>query len=235
MKLVLLPGMDGTGDLFDPVLSNLPEEIEPIVVTYPGSEPLDYEDLVEIAREAIPAEEPYAILGESFSGPIAVSLAAGAGTNLVALFLCCTFVRNPSIALAAMRPILPLIPMRNFLADTAANFLLGARSIELKESVVESLDKVHPRVLRKRIREVLDVDVSQSLGRVTVPIQYLQASRDWIVSIRSAQLICSIAPATEIYRIDGPHLLLQSQPEQAARAISGFLARLAVTEQKCQV
>ena len=195
--------MDGTGDLFDPLLSALPEEIEPTVVSYPGSESLGYEELVGIAREAIPADEPYAILGESFSGPIAVSLAADAGPNLVALFLCCTFIRNPSKVLAAMRPILPLIPMRNFLADSAAKYLLGARSVELKDLVEESLHKVLPQVLRQRIREVLDVDVSQSLERVTVPIQYLQASRDWIVSIRSAQLICTIVPSTEVYRVDG--------------------------------
>ena len=125
MKLVLLPGMDGTGDLFDPLLSALPEEIEPTVVSYPGSESLGYEELVGIAREAIPADEPYAILGESFSGPIAVSLAADAGTNLVALFLCCTFIRNPSKALAAMRPILPLIPCETFLQTPLQNTYWG--------------------------------------------------------------------------------------------------------------
>ncbi len=230
MKLLLLPGMDGTGILFDPLLAALSEEIEPIVVTYPGSELLGYEDLTELARESVPAHEPYAILGESFSGPIAVSLAADAGTNLVALFLCCTFVRNPITKLAALRPILPLIPMRNFVANSVANYLLGARSTELKDSVMESLYKTRPWVLRERIKEVLDVDVSQTLERVTVPIQYLQATRDRIVSIRSARLICSIAPRTEVCRIDSPHLLLQSEPEQAANAISGFLARLAAIE-----
>jgi hypothetical protein len=74
--LVLLPGLDGTGDLFQPLLSRLDRSIEPVVVRYPLAEPLGYEALTSIARRALPTTGPYVILGESFSGPIAVQLAA---------------------------------------------------------------------------------------------------------------------------------------------------------------
>ena len=35
--LVLLPGMDGTGDLFAPLLSALPPALRTIVVRYPAT------------------------------------------------------------------------------------------------------------------------------------------------------------------------------------------------------
>lgn len=78
VSLILLPGMDGTGQLFEPFISALAGEFEVKVVTYPASQPLGYTELEAVARKAIPKEGPYVILGESFSGPIAVSLGASA-------------------------------------------------------------------------------------------------------------------------------------------------------------
>jgi len=35
MKIVLLPGLDGTGNLFNPLLKAIPQNSEVIVVSYP--------------------------------------------------------------------------------------------------------------------------------------------------------------------------------------------------------
>ncbi|MGH3626194.1 MAG: hypothetical protein ACRDRL_01935, partial [Sciscionella sp.] len=67
--------MDGTGDLFAPLIDALGDNIPCSVVRYPD-ESLDYAGHEAIARAALPANGPYVILGESFSGPIAVSIAA---------------------------------------------------------------------------------------------------------------------------------------------------------------
>jgi pimeloyl-ACP methyl ester carboxylesterase len=75
--LVLLPGMDGTGDLFAPLVAALGPHMRTVIVRYPD-EPLDYASDEEIARAALPIGHPFILLGESFSGPIAVSIAASA-------------------------------------------------------------------------------------------------------------------------------------------------------------
>lgn len=49
-RLVLLPGMDGTGTLFEPLLDVLAAEWEPIVVRYPPDEALGYDALLEVVR-----------------------------------------------------------------------------------------------------------------------------------------------------------------------------------------
>jgi len=68
--VVLLPGLDGTGEMFTPLVGALGPDIRSIVVRYPDA-PLDYAGYQAIARAALPAQEPYILLGESFSGPIA--------------------------------------------------------------------------------------------------------------------------------------------------------------------
>lgn len=72
--LVLLPGMDGTGCLFAPITAALGEDVESMVVRYPDEE-LDYSAHEAIARAALPLERPHVLLGESFSGSIAISIA----------------------------------------------------------------------------------------------------------------------------------------------------------------
>ncbi len=93
--LVLLPGMDGTGVLFAPLLGELDPRISPWVVPYPADEPLSYDELLPLVRRALPSGEPFFLLAESFSGPLAIKLASEAPGNVRALVLVSTFIKNP--------------------------------------------------------------------------------------------------------------------------------------------
>ena len=102
--LVLLPGLDGTGDLFAPVVDALGPNVPTQIVRYPLSHASDYPTCEAVARGALPTDCPYVLLGESFSGPIAVSIAAAAPPGLRGLILCSTFVCNPQPCLRPLRP-----------------------------------------------------------------------------------------------------------------------------------
>src|ERR1700722_15702641 len=93
--LVLLPGLDGSGVMFRPLLSYLPKEILSIVVSYPPGEVRSYDELLPLVLAAIPADFPVILLGESFSGPLAIMAAAKYPPGLIGVVLCATFVRNP--------------------------------------------------------------------------------------------------------------------------------------------
>ena len=93
--LLLLPGLDGSGVMFRPLLSHLPKEIRPIVVSYPPGEMLSYDELLPRVLAAIPDDLPFVLLGESFSGPLAIMAAAKCPPGLIGMILCATFVRNP--------------------------------------------------------------------------------------------------------------------------------------------
>lgn len=226
MKLVLLPGLNGTSELFGPIVSALPQPIDPVLVSYPMTEKLGYEALTEIARRALPKDEPFALLGESFSGPIAATLASECDSNLRALIFSCSFVRNPSKTLSLLRSIVPLLPIHGALPRAARNLLLGNNSAEVRELVATSLSKVTTEVIRGRLQEVLAVDVTTSLQKVAAPILYLRASDDRMVKRRSGDYIQQIMPSTRIIEIGGSHLLLQSEPGKCAATISEFLEEI---------
>ena len=48
LHLVLLPGMDGTGELFGPLTRALPDDVAVTIVRFPSDELLSYEELLGI-------------------------------------------------------------------------------------------------------------------------------------------------------------------------------------------
>jgi hypothetical protein len=50
IALALLPGMDGTGELFAGLVGKLDSEVKTIVVSYPADSARDYVELERIAR-----------------------------------------------------------------------------------------------------------------------------------------------------------------------------------------
>src|SRR5262245_17031078 len=97
MHLLLLPGGDGTGKLFDPLLHALAgqDSLTPVVVAYPPDRACGYGDLLPLVEQNVPAGADFLVLGESFSGPLALLLAARRPPGLRGVILCGTFVRNP--------------------------------------------------------------------------------------------------------------------------------------------
>lgn len=222
-KLVLLPGMDGTGDLFAPFLENLGAEQDVTVVRYPLDKPLDYHALEAIARAALPASGPYVLLGESFSGPIAVSLAASQPSGLSGLVLCCTFVRNPRPFFAGLRFIVGVLPLVRPPMALLSKLLLGKFSTaQLRAALADALAKVAPDALRARLQAVLRVDVSAHVQSIKVPMLYLGASEDLVVPRTAADVISRLQPSMKVVEVKAPHFLLQAAPAEAARVVRGF-------------
>ena len=228
--LVLLPGMDGTGELLDAFAAAVSPGIKVKVLRYPTTKALDYAGLEAVARAALPVDEPYVLLGESFSGPIAISLAASRPPQLVGLVLCCTFARNPRPSMAVFRPLLSLLPVAVAPVGLLARLLLGRfYTVVWRAALSGALDQVAPPVLRSRLHAVLSVDVSRQLARVVVPTLYLRGAQDDVVPRSSGQHVLEVKPNTTMMELEAPHFLLQVLPEEAARAVSEFIA--AVTSQ----
>ncbi len=215
--------MDGTGTLFEPLAAAIGERAAIKVVRYPVDQDLGYEELQKIAENALPEEGPFIILGESFSGPVAVSLAAAADARLKGLVLCCSFVSSPRRVFAwikrcAIFPPLALLPRP--LVDYV---LLGSfRTPALSAALWGAVSRVQTHVFRRRLRELLSVDVTDRLKAVGVPVLYLRASHDRVVPATASALVKEFAPQTDIVEIEAPHCLLQVAPGEAAEAIMRF-------------
>lgn len=153
MTLVLLPGMDGTGELFAPFLAALSPGCESAVVAYPTSEPFDYAQLESIVRAVLPVDGPYVLLAESFSGPIAISIAASTPSLLKGLVLCASFVRNPQPSFTGLRFLLPALPSTMVPMRILDYLLLGRFSTPaLRAALAGSLRKVSSAALHEDAR-----------------------------------------------------------------------------------
>jgi pimeloyl-ACP methyl ester carboxylesterase len=226
LTLVLLPGMDGTGIFFEDFAAAIQHDFKPVIVSYPDDPSLGYAGLEPVARAALPQDEPFLILGESFSGPLAISIAASNPAGLLGLILCVTFARNPHPLLPLVCAILKPLPAWRIPRFIQQPNLFGRfNSPYLGAKLREVRSRVSQRTLKARLEAVASIDVSDKLRRVSVPTLYLRGRHDRVVSRASGDYIRKIHPNVEVAELDAPHLLLQTAPQAAARIISEFLKK----------
>lgn len=225
-RLVLLPGLDGTGRLFEPLLEELGDSVELIVVSFPADECLSYDGLVQYVVSVLDPEETYHILAESFSGPLAIKLAASEKLKIESIMFCATFASAPRTVLMRLARIMPLeLLMRMRLPGfLIRKYLLGnSASSSLVQMLSNALSRVSPNVLAHRVKLVLQVDVRDLLDEIHVPCLYLSAEHDKLVPESCVLPFKRDVKDLRIERVEGSHMLLQSMPDECAGIIKTML------------
>lgn len=225
-RLILLPGLDGTEIFFEPLLASLPATVRPLVVRYPEAGRLGYPDLLGLVRRAV-AEIPQCyVLGWSFSGPLALMLAAAEPQRVRGVILAASFVRPPRPELARIRPVVCGPAVWLWRAARRLPLWLGRpRSDPLRRAKSETWKRLSAAVVAARMREALTVDAREALRACTQRILYLAASRDELVPQRCIDEIVRLRPSVEVVTLPGRHLAMYTHPQAAAQAIAAFVAR----------
>jgi len=221
--------MDGTGDLFDRFQRELPVNFSSTVVRYSCDQTQSWEQLEQITKAAIPSSKPFALVAESFSGPIAYSIAVDPPENLKALVLCASFLGNPAPAMLSwLRPVLGGLMFRLPIPDAGVRrFLLGNEASDERVAEVKTaIAQVSPAVLAHRAKLITDLEFIAFPPLPDLPSLFLQAEQDAMVPDRCHDDIAALAPQLELQSIDAPHLILQSQPRKSAKLICAFLEKL---------
>ena len=215
IPIVLLPGTDGTGELFESFVRTAPARFATQVV--PLGSGVDYTDLCEMIQPLLPTV-PFVLLGESFSGPLAVRLAEV--TSAFCVVLCNSFVTAPRSAMLTYLPLesllsvpMPLWAIRRLLAGTSA-----PRSLVRK--VREVIHKIPPRVLAARLNSML---LLEGADRTNCRVLYLRGTHDRVVPERVVRETLAHCPNHTRVNIEAAHLLLQTAPEDAWEAINAFV------------
>jgi len=224
MRLICLPGMDGTAELFAPFVAAAPPAITPWPLRLPDDPTLDHDALVERLRASVLADGATALLGESFSGPVALALAARLDPAPRAVVLVATFVTAP------VGPWLGRLPLGWLLQRPPPRLAIealmtGSDVPGLSREVRRVLCSVSPDVLAARIRLITRHDATDALRRCPAPVLLLAASGDRLLGTRAAQVVRRARPDVAVETIDGPHLLLQARPTACWDVIAPFLAR----------
>ena len=229
LTLLLLPGMDGTGELFAAFVSLLPGWIEPQVVSYPADRRLSYDQLLPILKSAVPADKPYVILAESFSAPLAVKFTAENPKGLRALVLCAGFILPPRRDLLAhiATAIAPGLFSFGMPRSVCRQFLVGQTApAALVNAVRAVVFKVPGGVLAHRLRSVLCCNAERDLRSVTIPLFYISGSDDRLVCSSSFREIQQTKSDASIATIEAPHLILQAEPRAAVDVVLPFLRKV---------
>lgn len=228
-NLLLLPGLDGTGRLFRGFMHSLPKQVRSKAPIYGEDQFLTFDQLASAVRFVSPESEPFVLLAESFSTPIAIRLAAENPPNLRGLVLCAGFATSPAPGfLRLLGSMLAPVLVRAAITEPSIRFWFVGKDApgSLVESVRAAISSVSPHLLSERLRAVLACEVRSDLSRVSVPLVYLQASNDRLVKRRSFEEIRRIKPEIQLIEVDGPHFLLQREPEKTAAIIAEFLQTL---------
>lgn len=224
--IILLPGMDGTGHLLEAVKAALAPRFAVHVVSYPPDEKLNYRQLMPFVERAVRPSEPYIIVAESFSGPLAIEHASTRPANLKGLVLCASFVANPfPQGLRWLRIFAHESLFRRGAAMWLTRHFLVGRDCpsDLVESVTAAIQGVHPTVLAYRLRLILDSNASDQLRSVEVPVLYIAGARDRLIGRRGLAQVSDLVPNVSTTILQGPHLLLQRMPHESAEEISRFI------------
>ncbi len=200
--LVCVPGMDGTGKLFYRQAPLLARDYR--VATYALRDSASemktlIDDLASVIRSISPTNEPAIILGESFGGTLALSLALERPELVRALVIINSFPRFlPQARLGVMIPTLRIFPwkamtlVRQFTATRLHSRYTHRHEIR---RFLRLTTETTRRGYLNRLRILTRYDVRDQLHQITAPTLLLAAEEDHLVpSVEQAQYMAERLP-----------------------------------------
>ncbi len=225
MKLMLLPGLDGTGNLFSPILSELPA-FDYEVISLPETGDQDYRSLTAWVRKRLP-QQNFILIAESFSGPIAAALAEDGITNMKGIIFVATFLSVPNKQLIKMARFLPiqflaLLPIAT--SFHRALFLGRGADKELMNGFQSTVRALPSALIKARLTSILTLPLK--LEKCDLPVVYIRATGDRLVSVTKADEFSRYFNNVTFRLVDGPHFILQAKPVECAAIISELANKL---------
>jgi pimeloyl-ACP methyl ester carboxylesterase len=223
--VVLLPGLDGTGELLAPLCAELRSKVDPIQVRFPKNKPFVYKQLFPAIREVLPWGRPYSLMADSFSGHLALLFAEEQPQDIENIILCSSFVTHPEPPTWWNKMVWKDPLKAPFSEETLKKYFLGE---DCPPALVEEAKRVYgsipPEILDFRWNMAVNTQTWPQLARCRKPILFLKGSHDRVADPATEQQIQLHNPGVEILSMNGPHCLLQRSPREAAAYIDAFVS-----------
>lgn len=224
---LILPGLDGSAALRRGFGQALQSFAEPVLVSYPPEGVSSYAQARVVVDRAISAGQAYVLVAESFSGPLACAIAGANPDGLRGLILCASFARYPGPWPGALVPLVRALPPGPLLGMALRSLMLGRWSTPARASAFQdAVSRLSPAILRSRLRAAVQADARSALASTAVPVLFLKASSDRVVAASAALEAQSRCHSMELRCVDGPHSLLQANPDGCSQEIRAFLRQL---------
>ena len=229
LRLVLLPGLNGSDRLFEPLLPWLNPQLTAQALSLPQQGPQNHQQLAEELLSQL-GETPFVLLGESFSGALAYHLGIHKPPGLRGLIFAASFLQRPQPLLRRLPQYALPLPI-SLLTNTwlLKTFCIGKHaSAELVDLLRTEIRCMEKSLLWTRLFSL--AQLQQPLLRLELPALQLLAKHDRLVSQQASSSLRLHCNDLQQVTITGPHFLLQSQPEACAHAINRFIAGLATQQ-----
>lgn len=218
MKIILLPGLDGTGLMFDPFLERAPSDVTLVVIPLDENEDETFRGQAERTVSLL-GNDRIILLGESYSGRIAYELCKLAPDKIAHCIFAASFLSNRSF-FSRFASVLPLsVVQRRLVPKALMSFILfhNKGSEELLELFYKSVSKVRASTIKKRIRNV--ASLKSPTGTIDIPCTYIRATEDRIVSKSAVNDFRKVCSTLCEHEVAGGHFILQSNPEDCWQII----------------
>lgn len=225
--LLLLPGFDGTGNLFGSLSAALNNEFDCVPVCYQ-----DHADLAgydAAVQATCPLDRPVLLLAESFSGPIGLRFLANAPDNLIGGIFSATFAKPP---LALIISLAEKLRLASFTIPAVSEQILrwfclnGVNDIALIREITAVVRDVSGPTVQSRLAALTQMDATSALADIDRPIMTIAAKNDRVIRPRYMHAIRQCTAHRRHATIDGPHLLLQARATAVAVTVREFTKSL---------
>ncbi|MHB8111376.1 MAG: alpha/beta fold hydrolase [Syntrophorhabdaceae bacterium] len=226
INIMLIPGIQGTGHFFSPLLRVLPDNFHSIVISYPDNILKSLEDHADYVAEHFPAGDIF-IIAESFGGLVALMLLHRHPGKIQSIIFSATFseaLYPKFIYGASLIPGAPYL-VKKMPVRILGYFLFRPYSDKNLEKLLKSgLPKIDPAGFKQRAKLVSE-GYPYPDDYFSIPCLYLQSLRDRVVPHKSADWFASHFSPFELITFDAPHSLLQTRPRECAEKIINFIGR----------
>ena len=225
-RIALLPGLDGTGDLFKFFHAALPETVATKIIKYPLDRFLEVDELARYVSSDVATFNPDVILAESFSGPVAIQLLDTLQQRPKLLLLCASFVTNPRPIALTFAQFLPLSQILRLKCPEKLLRLFCFDAHTSAETIAlfqETIACVPAALLASRLKCI--ARLKPPTRKIAIPCVLIRPRSDLLVPDNAAENVRKYRETLEIVDFDGPHFLLQSRPLEAAQEVCSIVER----------
>lgn len=223
MRIVLLPGLDGTGRLFSPLLECVDDPARFLVVRYQDV-PADLDQLSQQAEAIIPEGQAVILIAESFSSLVALRLLERGRIEIGGILFFAGFARAPCPLLLNLARFVPAFIIKFFSTHPVLVrlfFLTNKMPLSIFNLYLDVERGIPQEVLKDRIRLLYEAKNLPSI-KTDIPFGQLRVRGDLLVSKRSTADLRTLNPELFFWEVDGTHFFLQTNPKKSLQIIREF-------------
>ncbi len=225
--IVLLPGLDGTGRLFEPLFPYIGDLPEHQVVSYQNT-PQNLDEIAGDVEACLPKDRPVLLIAESFSSLVALRLLERGKLQMAGILFFAGFARAPCPLLINIARFVPPLLIKVFAGNrffAKLFFLTNKMPLNVLNLYLDVVRGIPADVFKIRLRILHEAKKPPAL-KTKVPFGLLRVRNDLLVSNRATEDLSALCDDLFLREADGTHFFMQTRPEESALMIREFLQKI---------